>query len=90
MFNIKENKVVSVEIFNFRMAEDMKIMTNKPNISQWTLEKGYTKDTNGNEYPYRIYNAKHFGAMVTYPQLFEEDLEGLCKETSEGYIVYLR
>lgn len=71
------------------MAPEMMTVKNKPNISRWSYENGYDETRSDDEYPLRIYNAKHGGGLVTYLHLHEKDLESLCSESNEGYKVFL-
>ncbi|XP_055307692.1 pickpocket protein 28-like [Sitodiplosis mosellana] len=83
------NALNSQEIYTEEMAPELMIVKNNPNVSQWSLENGYDDTVNKKSYPFRIFNAKRGGALVTYLRSYERDLEYLCHGTSQGFKVIL-
>lgn len=69
----------------FRMAPGMMIVKNNPNISQWSLESGYTSETNDNEYPIRLSNHGQFSGLFKYLFIFPKNLEYICQMSGLGF-----
>lgn len=65
------------------MAPDLMTVKNQPNVTQWSLENGYTDRDNKNSYPIRVFNAKRGAALVTYMRIYEQDIEYLCRGSSQ-------
>lgn len=61
------------------MAPEMMI-NQSPRLSQWDLEYGYQYDeVIDGEYPIRVFNAEHGAGLRLHLQLYERDLEHLCR-----------
>lgn len=71
------------------MAPEMMIVEGIPRVSHWNMEVSNDDIVYENEYPMRIFNAKHEGALNVYLTLFERDLEYLCRGTVQGFKIFL-
>lgn len=71
------------------MAPGMMMVHDNPNTSYWSMEKGYTGDSNGKEYPYSLLNSEELIALTVVFQIEESDLEYLCSTTFLGYKIFL-
>lgn len=71
------------------MAPELMIVKNNPNVSHWSLEDGYDEGVREDDYPVRVFNAKQAAVLVTYPRLFEKDLEYLCRGSLQGFKILL-
>lgn len=91
------NNIVYVDFFNlifihshctpcvtFRMAPEMMTVKNNPNVSYWSLEKGYQALCNQIGYPKRIFNVKHSVSLTIFLQLFGQDIEYRCRGLIPG------
>lgn len=70
------------------MAPEIMIVKNNPNVTEWSLEKGYKKPK-GQSYPIRVFNAKPGASLIAYIRLYEQDLEYLCRGSTQGLKVIL-
>lgn len=80
---------ILIKIVIFRMAPGMMTVKNRPNQTRWTLENGYISGIGGEEYPMRISSSGYRVGLVLYLEIFEEDLEYLCRDTGLGFSVML-
>lgn len=71
------------------MAPEMMIVKSVPRVLHWNSEESYDDEVYENEYPIRLFNAKHGGALNLYLTLFERDLEYLCRGTVQGFKIFL-
>lgn len=67
----------------------MKTVTNRPNVSRWSLETGYSDVTDESSYPIRVYSAQRNSAFTVVLQLFDDDLEFVCKTIVPGFKILL-
>lgn len=71
------------------MAPDMMSVHRNPNVSNWSLENGYSDEVNATNYPIRVFNAKQGAALVVFLGLFIDDLEYVCRSLVPGFKIYL-
>lgn len=56
------------------------MIINTPRVSNWNVEKGYgSRARKKDEYPLRVYNSEHGAGLNLHLQLYERDLETLCR-----------
>lgn len=82
VFGIKSKFIFS------RIAPAMMTVKNRPNVSHWSLETGYLNVTSENSYPIRVNSAQQNSALRLNLQLFDDDLEYLCRVVP-GFKIYL-
>lgn len=78
-----------IDLQPFRMASELKLAQNQPNISHWSFENGYDDTVSESDYPFRVFNAKEKTALLIMSRVFEEDLDYLCRGTHQGFKVIL-
>lgn len=71
------------------MASDIMIVKGNPNMSHWTLEKGYDDTADEKSYPIRVFNARHSAALTVTLLLYDRDLEYMCRGPIQGFKVIL-
>lgn len=81
--NSKKSEKKRVTLFVSRMAPKMLVKDN-PNISHWNLENGYENGWSEHDYPLRVFNARQGAALVLCLNIFEENLEYVCKGPIQG------
>lgn len=74
---------------NFRMAPEIMIIKDNPNVKHWSLENGYDDKADENTYPIRVFNAKDSAALTVTLRLFNRDLEYMCRGSHQGFKVIL-
>lgn len=60
-----------------------------PQISHWSLQDGYDDDFSERAYPIRVFNARQDAGLVIFLQVFERDLEFLCRGPIQGFKIIL-
>lgn len=80
---------LSVLFGHFRMAPEIMIINNNPNMTNWTFENGYDDKANENTYPIRVFNARNSAGLIITLRLWERDLEYLCGDTVQGFKLIL-
>lgn len=76
----------------FRTASELlmnPIGSNNPNVSQWTIEHGYTNATIENSFPLRTFTVRRKSSLITYLRLAKRDIEYLCHGPKHGFQVIL-
>lgn len=77
-------------MFNvLRIAPEMKMINSRPNVSNWSLERGYKPGPNQNVYPMRVFSAKQSTALVVFLRLYDHDLEYVCRSLVPGFKIFL-
>lgn len=71
------------------MAPEMMVVKSNPNISFWSLDKGYDKGINERGYPVRVFNARQDAALIIFLKLFQRDLEYVCRGPVQGFKIIL-
>lgn len=77
-----------MEMFTFRMASDMKIARNTPNISHWSMDNGYDDGFHENEYPYRATIMNNIGSgtlSIINLNTSALDFESHCNGADQGF-----
>lgn len=72
------------------MAPSMMRTTDHPNLSQWSIETGYNKETNLLEYPVRSFTTGERAGLQIYLNENLGSFNAWCKEIIEGYIIIIR
>lgn len=67
----------------------MIISNDIPIVAHWSLENGYTKGTHEKSYPIRVSNVRQNAALYFYLQIYENDIEYICRNSIKGYKVFL-
>lgn len=69
------------------MAPELMTVKNNLNISHWNMETGYERTTQTvDTYPIRVFNSNPFHGLNIYLQLFEHDLDFVCRGPIQGFI----
>lgn len=71
------------------MVHEMMPVKHNPNVSNWSLEKGYKEKSMKNEYPRRTYRVGDVTGLIVYLNIMEEDLEYICHDTGLGFKIFL-
>lgn len=71
------------------MAPELMTVKNNPNITNWSFEDGYERNSPTKDYPYRVFNAKQLGAFYTVFKLSKKHIEYVCAGLIEGFRVTL-
>lgn len=79
-----------MSLFN-RMAPEVQIVTDNPDVSNWSRDHGYPDPNEMYEtpYPMRIFNANHDTGLFVYLRLREQDMEYACGGPIHGFKVIL-
>lgn len=90
MYWLPERMIQELKFFeNFSVPSVMKTVTNRPNVSDWNLETGYLDDSNEGSYPIRVYSAQQNSALTAILQVFDDDMDYLCKSLMPGFKIFL-
>lgn len=71
------------------MADEIKIVTDNPNVSHWSIDTGYTSKVHESVYPLRIFNRKENGGLSAFPTLIKRDIDYVCGGQHLGFNVFL-
>lgn len=72
------------------MAPEMMTVNDNPNVSHWSLERGYFDETTGQSYPTRVFNARPKSSLVVSLRLKKEDLENNCHDGwFQGFRIFI-
>lgn len=71
----------------YRMAPEMMTVRNRPNVSGWSLESGYSTEFNGEAYPLRVLDVQQFGLEFSI-QLAHKDMEPVCQDLFTGFTIH--
>lgn len=66
----------------------MMIVDNQPNVSDWSLESGYSNKTDADAYPLRVFDVDKYGLAFSI-RLSKKDLEPVCQDIYAGFSIYL-
>lgn len=77
----------------FRMPSVMMTVTDRPNVSHWNLETGYSKQFqsdgfNESGYPIRVFSAQKNSAITVILQIFDDDMDYVCKSLVPGFKIF--
>lgn len=65
-------------------------LKNWSNISNWSLEDGYANGMSQKSYPIRVFNARQNAALHLFLQIYERDMDYICRGSVKGFKVFLR
>lgn len=71
------------------MAPDSMMITDRPSVTEWSLENGYSFKAKNGSYPTRVFSAQKNSALEFRLRSFEEDVEYVCWTLVPGYKLFL-
>lgn len=71
------------------MGSQLVVLNRNGKITNWSPEAGYAQQTPQEVYPRRVFNARRGAALTFSPQLFEQDLEYVCRDSVQGFDIFL-
>lgn len=72
-----------------RVAPEILTVDQNPNVSHWSLEKGYVEQVNGINYPLRVFNTRQSASLAVFLSLNPEDLDYVCRTLIPGFKIFL-
>ncbi|XP_031627361.1 pickpocket protein 28-like [Contarinia nasturtii] len=83
------NPLNSYDMYTEEVDAAMKRVTNIPKMSAWSLDNGYEVNSNGSEYPLRMFGSGQNNNLNMILSSDKQDNDFMCDSGQEGYIVML-
>lgn len=71
------------------MARETMMVMDRPSVSDWSLESGYSTKAKYGSYPVRVYSAHKHSALEFRLRSYDEDVEYVCWTLVPGFKLFL-
>lgn len=71
------------------MAPEIIHALDRPNVTNWSMETGYSTKTKDRSYPIRVFSARKSSALQFKLRTFDEDVEYVCRTLVPGFKIFL-